>query len=486
MSTKNRRFILIGLGQIGSEVLKRLPREFAVTCIALDPDAEEIVTSLKREDVEVIVGDATSRLVLNGARVDEADAVIVTTTSRKTNQEVARMLTEHFNPRRVIAVALTPSGVADLEALGVEVENVYAAGAMGIRNRIEHKSKAAHAIGLGKDEILEVEVHPNSRLANKPLGIIDPIKWKLGIIYRDSNIIVPRPDTVLKPRDKVIILGSPPVLKTVSEILTFSFQKFPLEYGRAAIVFLCGSEDAAFFDEVNYLFSVFPIEEAMIVRAHKAQGGKYDEMIKNLQIKNTSVKDTVLPAPGAARAAVADLGGEQGLMVVSGKALASGFIKRTALREMLSAANCPALIARSTFPYEKLAVPAFKQKHVDHVVETACEIASALQSEITAFAVEPSKYIAGQDDFQVFEENKKSLLNMGLIYKTNIGLQTLKGNPVKAVGAKLDGFNLLLTCMDVSRDAGWLGSILNPDVPWNVARRAPVSSLVLPPAEETL
>jgi hypothetical protein len=97
----------------------------------------------------------------------------------------------------------------------VEVENIFTLSGASIRNMLEQKMRTAHAIGLGKNEILEVEVYPNSKLANKPIGSLAPIRWRICIIYREENTIIPRENTVLKPKDRVIILGDPVVLKTV-------------------------------------------------------------------------------------------------------------------------------------------------------------------------------------------------------------------------------------------------------------------------------
>jgi Trk K+ transport system NAD-binding subunit len=489
---KNTRFVVVGLGQIGRELIRRLSRDFSITCIALNPDAEEVLRKLKREDAELIVGDATSRLVLEDARVDDASAVIITTTDERVNSEVASVLKERFTPQRVISVALTQKGMEALEALGVEVDNIFTAGAMGIRNRIEEKSKAAHAIGLGKDEILEVEVHPNSRLTNKPLGFIDPIKWRVGIVYREGNIIVPKPDTVLKPKDKVIILGDPVVLKTVSEMLTFSFQKFPLEYGTVVTVYFHGREDESYIEEINYLFSVFPLKRAILILAKRAQTEKFQELLKKLEVKEVSEKKTLLSPLDAIRATLGETSGEQGLVIFPDSVIQSlapsisDVRKKALVSDVLALARCPVLIGRGTFPYEKVAVPCVEGTSIEHVMESAFEISSSLGNETIALQVRPSGYIAGEEEMESFEERKKAISHMSLIYKAKVRIETLEGNPVKAVLGGLGGVNLLVADMSASKTGGVLFSLLNPDVIWKIIRGAPVSTLVVPPVAESL
>jgi len=491
---KRNRLVIIGLGRIGRELLKKLPRDFEITCIDLNPDLKERARRMKGEDVRFIAGDATSRLVLEDAGVEDADVVIITTTNEKVNVEVARLLKEHFNTKRIISVGVTQENVETLEGLGVEVENIYTASATGIRNRIEQRSRAAHAIGLGKNEILEVEVHPNSRLANKPIGALAPIRWRIGIIYRDGNIIMPRKDRVLKPRDRVIILGDPAVLKTVSEILTFSFQRFPLEYGSTAIAYLGGKEDEGFFRELEYLFSVFPLNKIIFMYAKKALARSgFRELINRDSFKNIEERETVLSPYNAIESLLKEEKGEHGLIVLSKDVHAESFLpassdlrKRSFLNSLASIAVCPILLSAGTFPYEKVVVPCVEGIDVQRVMDTAFEISSSLNNELTALLVEPSRYISTEEEVRWFEEMKKNISDMALVYKSSINVPRLKGNPVKAVTGVLSEYNLMIVDTGGWKKKRWLSLMLNPDVVWYIVSRSPISTLLIPPVEESL
>lgn len=481
---KSNRLVVVGLGRTGRELLRRLSREFETALITLNPEDEEALEELKRADVEVIVGDATSRLVLADARVDEADAVIITTTSERVNTEVARVLKERFNPQRVISVAFTQADTEELEKLGVEVEIVHNAIAMDIRNMIEQKSKAAHAIGIGKEEILEVEIHPNSRFANKPLRFLNPIKWRIGIIYREGNIIVPRHDVVLKPKDKVVILGDPVVLKTVSEIMTFDFQKFPLEYGPRLVACISGHEDESYIKEINYIFSTFPMERAIVICSEKAEG-----LLAGLEIKNLEVSMTSLSPLGVLMDSILDGTSKHGLVVIPGKTVEAPFFaqgKKRLLCALLADANCPVLLANGTFPYEKMAVPCTVETGMERMVETGLEISSTLGNELWAILVKPSKYIAGEEEAKSYGEMKKSIYSMSSIYRVKLNTCELAGNPIRAVLGEVGKYSLLLADSKAMRRGTPFFSLLSPDVMWNIIRKSPISTLVLPPEEEYL
>jgi hypothetical protein len=491
---KRNKFVIIGLGNIGLELLKKLSKDFEIVCIDLKKEAVEKAQGI-RSDCTFITGDASSRLVLEKAGVSEVDGVIITTTSEEVNIETARILKEHFYVKNIIAIGTTQTGIEALTSLGVEVENIFTASATVIRNRLEQTSRTAHAIGLGKNEILEVEVHPHSRLANRPLKTLTPIRWRIGIIYRDDNIIIPGSDTVLKPKDRVIILGEPNVLKTVSEILTFRFEQFPLEYGSTVIAIVTGKEDDSFFKELNYLFSILPLKN-MIVLLFKKAVKKEAEILKHIKkdnIQNLEIKKSILPMLPSIIQTFEDAKKDQGMIVVSRKAIFKSLLpfffsikKKKFLNNLLKEAICPVLISAGTFPYEKTLVPCVEGIHLQHSLETALEISPALNNEVTASVVKPSKYISSDQDIKSFESFKKTINDIGLMYKSSIKTQLLDGNPVKLITSSLNNYNLLIAEPYIWKIQKRFTSIINPDILWYIIKDSKISTLLLPHVEEAL
>ena len=85
---KRNKYVIIGLGSIGQELLRKISRDIDLVCIELSSELEETAKEI-REDCSFFSGDATSRLVLEKAGVSEADGVIITTTAEKVNIEAA-------------------------------------------------------------------------------------------------------------------------------------------------------------------------------------------------------------------------------------------------------------------------------------------------------------------------------------------------------------------------------------------------------------
>ena len=488
---KRTRLIIIGVGKIGADLLQKLPKDYELLCIDNAPGMEERVKKLRGEGALVMQADATSRLVLDEANVNEAECVIITTTSEPVNIEVCRLLKEHFLPRRVIAVGTTTEGIKRLTELGAEVQDLFAVGAAGIRNLLEQRTRTATAIGLGKNEILEVELHPHSRLANKPLRNLAPLRWKIGIVYREGNIIIPRGGTVLKPKDRMILLGDPGVLKNVAEIMTFSFEKFPLEYGSTAVAYLAGGEDERFFAELEYLFTIFPLQRIIFVHATRAAGQslRFDKLINADRFPAMEDRTIDLPAHKALARVVADSKAECGMIVLHGDVLhhhlLPHFGKRTLL-DLCRLAACPVLLCRGTFPYERTAVPAAAGLAPHHGLETALEVASSLSNKVSALLVQPIRHIASESAVQEYEAARKSISDMNIIYRADVATVNLQGNPVRAILQNLADQNLLYIDSSRMTRQAWPLALLNPDPAWHLIRRSPISTMIVPPVGESL
>jgi len=487
------KFFIVGLGSIGLQLVRLLSKDIELVCLETDPQLLQAVQKLRGERLTVVQGDATSRLVLEGAGVAAADTVVITTTSEKVNIEVARVLHDHFDVPRVISIGITQEGIAELERLDAEVEGIFAVSATGLRNRLEHKAKTVHGIGLGKHEILEVEVHPHSRLANKPLAALNPKSWRVGIIYREGNILIPRGDAVLRAKDKVVILGDPKVLKTVSDLLTFRFKHFPLEYGDTLAAWVDTGADDTFFAEIDYLCSVFPLARALFVcdAPTEALAARLREIGGRNHLEAVAVVGAGdLPPQEALRQALREKGLRPGLAVMAQSAVLAPpwSVSRRGrgkglLRELSTLLGCPLLLAAGTFPYARVAVPCVEAVGLQHAIETTLEMSSAINYAIEALLVGPSRYIGSEEETELFEAMEKAVSDLALVYRTSIDIRELDGNPVKALTAALAGSNLMVADICSWRGGSALLRLLQPDTAWEVVRRAPLSTLLIPAVE---
>ncbi|WP_041531208.1 potassium channel family protein [Syntrophotalea carbinolica] len=489
------RYVIIGGGNIGQKLIRLLSPDRELVLIDQDQQALDAALQARSNGISTVLGDATSRLVLEKAGVRKTDTVLITATTEKVNVEVARVVKKYFDTRQVYAIGITRAGIAAMEELGVEVENIFSVSAIGLRNRLEHKTKTVHGVGLGKNEILEVEIHPNSRLAHNTIGRIRPRRWRIGIIYRDEAIVIPRDDTVLKPGDKLIILGDPRVLKTVSEMLTFRFVQFPLEFGDRTLALLFGGEPEDYFAELAYIVKTFPLAQTSVVLCSMrdsdlersrtllaAQGLGHFEL-RQISLADLLADPAVAPGPT----------GKVGLVVLARTHLRRGFknpalgqSRKSLLMRLSLVFRAPLLVSGGTFPYQRMALPCMAEGQLQASMQTALEIAAPLHFNLEALVCKPSEYIASNDELSGCERICKTIDRLRHIYRTEIHETLVEGNPIAVFSEALQEHKLLVANIGEWRQPRLWPDWLDPDVPWHVVDRANISTLLLPADQETL
>lgn len=484
------RLIVIGAGRIGTDLVNHISKNYDITCVDEQAGALEGLQSIEgSKSITLLQGDATSRLTLEKARVNEADVVVLTTAKEMVNLEAARILREKFSVPRVISIGITSSGIAEFEALQVEVVNIFEASAHSLRNIIQSEVRTPQGIGLGLGEILELSIHPRSRLVNKPLERLVPLNWRIGLIYRDDAVMVPDGSTRLMPNDRVIILGDPSVLKTVSELLAFTTHDFPVEYGTLALVYLEGSEGETYFAEVEYVLKTLPFGEVVFMLSPAIQDTKRFEPFfersphihtVHISSRKRPMKSILESAGMLSRNCGLIIGDKKTLLGSPGLLPYRWNLVRQIARSM-EQLYAPVLFCSGTFPYRRVAVPAIPPADVKPVLETALEITAQMAGELTVFQSPPSIYTGGEEENKAFEKIKKTVSDMALLYKRKIAASVLTGNPVHEITRAVQDCHLLLLESNEWERRVLFSSILNPDPMVHLLARSPISTLLQPP-----
>ena len=91
---------------------------------------------------------------------------------------------------------------------------------------------AAQNVGLGRGEIMEVNVPFGSTYAYRHIGSVLQRKWKIAAIYREGKQILPTSATMIKPNDSLLIVGNPQVLDGVYRLINKRVGLFPEPFGK--------------------------------------------------------------------------------------------------------------------------------------------------------------------------------------------------------------------------------------------------------------
>ncbi|RUM43402.1 MAG: potassium transporter TrkA, partial [Desulfurobacterium sp.] len=251
------KLIIVGAGEVGRELIKRLQKDWSIAVI--DEDEEKLQKIIELLDSSAInrtlllQGDGTSRLMLKKAGIEEAKAFVACTGDDEVNLEACRLAKEVGVPM-IFSVSNSTEKDGLYEKEGINYVDKAVATASQLEKQIESGIVTPTNIGLGKGEIIEVTVMPTSIIAGYPVGKFSSKRWKIVAIFRGDRLIVPKQNTVVKPGDRVLIVGEPRILKYIAELIKSGTPQFPLQFGVEEVVFLPERreeviKDALFFSE---------------------------------------------------------------------------------------------------------------------------------------------------------------------------------------------------------------------------------------------
>ena len=202
--------VVVGGSEIGYQTARLLEeRDFTPRLIERDADrarwlAENLPNSVVMEH------DPTDTEFLSREHVDEADIVVTALGSDEKNLLIS-VLAKRLGVDRVIAVVDSPDYVTVFEEIGIDIAiNPRTVTAEEI-TRFTYESVAENIAVLENDqaEVLELELTEGCGLVDRPISEIvadSDVRFVIGAITRDRQLVTPRGDTVLQAGDHVILL----------------------------------------------------------------------------------------------------------------------------------------------------------------------------------------------------------------------------------------------------------------------------------------
>ncbi len=150
----------------------------------------------------------------------------------------------------------------------------------------------AQNVGLGRGEIMEVHIPFGSSYAYRHVGSILQRKWKIAAIYRDDKQILPTPATMIRPNDRLLILGKPLVLDGVYKTINKRMGLFPEPFGKDIYLILDLRHDSAnalrYLEESIYLLEKLE-NKSLYVRILYPNDFELLDTIKSYESKNIMI-----------------------------------------------------------------------------------------------------------------------------------------------------------------------------------------------------
>jgi trk system potassium uptake protein TrkA len=227
-NSETRRVIVVGAGETGSALASALD-ETKMNVKILDKDAHKCAAlAEKLEKVIVIHGDGTDKSLLQEENIGDVDFLVAVTGDEESNVLIS-LLAKGLGAKKTITRVNKLSYIPLVSAIGIDT--VVSSRLSAIRAILQYirrgriisvaPLKGEHA------EAIEAEALETSDIVNVPLAKVKFPKGALvGAIVRGDEIIIPRGDSVIKPKDRLIILTVQKVLPKLEKLLTVKLDYF--------------------------------------------------------------------------------------------------------------------------------------------------------------------------------------------------------------------------------------------------------------------
>ena len=198
--------IIMGGGRVGLNLANLLIDEgYDIALIESDESlANKVASDL---DALVIYGNGTDSKLLEETNIDDADVFIATTGNDEANL-LSCILVRKFDVDKIIARVSNPDHEEAFKEVGIDrvISPEISAAKDLAQYVINPTASKLTTLGEGDAEIIEMTI-TNKRIIGKRIRDISPTKDYIIIAtYQNGKLVVPQPDDIIRPEEKVSIL----------------------------------------------------------------------------------------------------------------------------------------------------------------------------------------------------------------------------------------------------------------------------------------
>ncbi|MGZ4857880.1 MAG: potassium channel family protein [Methanobacteriaceae archaeon] len=172
-------------------------------------------------DALVICGNGTDTKTLEEANVKDADVFVAATGNDESNL-LACILVREFKIPKIIARVSDPSHADAFKKVGIDSVISPEITAASYLEKLIIRPKIADLVVLGKGdaELLDIKLD-NEKAIGKKIGDISPTEnFIIVALYENGNIIIPKPEMILKKGIKISILVKTKYAKEIMKRFT--------------------------------------------------------------------------------------------------------------------------------------------------------------------------------------------------------------------------------------------------------------------------
>jgi trk system potassium uptake protein TrkA len=225
-----RRVIIIGGGNIGLRLAQEIERQGkGVLARLIEVDrARATAVAQELEHTTVINGNCLEAEILDEANVQRTETVIAVTNDDEVNI-LSSLLAKRYGCERAVTLINRTTYMPLIPSLGID--SVVNPRAITVSTILQHvrrgRIRSAHALHDGFAEIIEAEALETASLVGRPLREANlPSGVIIGAVVRDDEVVIPRPTTEIRTRDRVILLATNEAVKQIEKMFAVRLEFF--------------------------------------------------------------------------------------------------------------------------------------------------------------------------------------------------------------------------------------------------------------------
>ena len=464
--------VVVGAGASARELIRRLGDSWSVTVI--DPNPERLLLAEKIRDLEPILGDGSSAVVLRDAGLEHAVTVVAATGSDDVNLEVARLAKE-AGVDHVVSIVRLPARIDEVRAIGAEPVTPASLAGRDMEIAMEPRKLASTTFARGRAEAIEFEIASDSPVQGRALKDLHSENWVVAAILRDGELVVPHGATRLLTGDMVTVVGAAANFAQIVRTFAGGVSRFPLNFGRNVLVPLSSEDDldgviseAAFFVRNSNARSLVVVHRDPSTVKSVADAEQISQLVEWTDSEALGIEVEHRAVSGDLKRACVDIATNESVGAIAAP-MASGSVLRPYSRipkdlNVLGAAGVPVLMTRGEPRFTAIVAPARRTISGDSAARAAIDIAKRAGIRVIGVAVASPSFM-GADDLMEKKHATAWLRQEASVQDVDVERHVVRGNPVKVISDVNETGRLLVVSMPerpISRTnpgtAVWAGS----------------------------